>query len=156
MVSFDIYLKPNKTRTNRCHSRFLSLCPVKCLHKMSKFFLRAVRGNCTSFPCASPDPCPAPFRKSHSRRKHRKKSGKKVLVHDAFVQTKIRGSQVFWTFSFSAEWNCICRFFSTEMPLTLDSFPQSWMADLSRETCSGWHGCKMDRNELLFPQFPVL
>lgn len=55
----------------------------------------------------------------------------------ASARVKIRGSQVSWTFSFSTEWNCICIFFSTEMPLTLDSFPQSWMTDRSRERCRG-------------------
>lgn len=107
---------------------------------MSKFFPRAVKGNFTSFPCASPAPCPAPFRKSHSRRKHRKNQEKSPCwwCICASVTVKIRGSQVSWTFSFSTEWNCICRIFSTEMPLTLDSFLQSWMS-ASRGRCrEGW------------------
>lgn len=85
MYSFDIYFKPSKTCTNRCHSRLLSLCSVKCLHEMSKFFLRAARGDCATAPRASPAPSPAPCRKTRSGQKYGKKIRKNVLIGATFV-----------------------------------------------------------------------
>lgn len=83
MYSFDIYFKCNKTYTNRCHSRLLSLLSEMPL--WNEWVLpEGLRGNFASALCVSPVPSPALCRKSHSGCKHGKKIQEKsplVVLH---------------------------------------------------------------------------